>query len=41
MKEVLRLQGLIKSSAVRRPQLGIGDEEKRLLKALAQSAGLI
>jgi 4-hydroxy-tetrahydrodipicolinate synthase len=41
MKEILRLQGLIACAAVRRPQLGISDQEKAELKALAQTAGLI
>jgi 4-hydroxy-tetrahydrodipicolinate synthase len=41
MKEILRLQGLITCGAVRRPQLGISDQEKAELQALAQSAGLI
>lgn len=40
MKEVLRLQGLIASSAVRRPQLDIDVEEKAELKRLAAAAGL-
>jgi 4-hydroxy-tetrahydrodipicolinate synthase len=41
MKEILRLQGLIADGAVRRPQLGIPDAEKRELARLAQAAGLI
>ena len=41
MKEVLRLQGLIATSAVRRPQLGIEPDEKQHLKELAAAAGLI
>jgi 4-hydroxy-tetrahydrodipicolinate synthase len=41
MKEVLRLQGLFDTSAVRRPQLGVSDEEKIELKRLTAAAGLI
>lgn len=41
MKEVLRLQGLIATAAVRRPQLGIDDDERAHLKRLAAAAGLI
>lgn len=41
MKEVLRLQGLIATSGVRRPQLGIEPDEKQRLKELAIAAGLI
>ena len=41
MKEVLRLQGLIKEAAVRRPQLGIGEAEKAELRRLAEAAKLI
>lgn len=41
MKEVLRLQGLIAASAVRRPQLNISDAEKAELRRIASAAGLI
>ncbi|MFC3321333.1 dihydrodipicolinate synthase family protein [Mesorhizobium cantuariense] len=41
MKEVLRLQGLIADSAVRRPQLGIADAEKAELRRIAEAARLI
>ncbi|MDF2809636.1 MAG: hypothetical protein K0S56_667 [Microvirga sp.] len=41
MKEVLRLQGLIASNVVRRPQLDISDTEKREIKRLVEAARLI
>jgi 4-hydroxy-tetrahydrodipicolinate synthase len=41
MKEVLVMQGLIRSAAVRAPQMGIGDAERAELRRLARHAGLI
>jgi 4-hydroxy-tetrahydrodipicolinate synthase len=41
MKEVLVMQGLIRSAAVRAPQMGIGDVERAELRRLAWHAGLI
>jgi len=41
MKEVLVMQGLIRSAAVRAPQMGIGDAERTELRRLARHAGLI
>jgi 4-hydroxy-tetrahydrodipicolinate synthase len=41
MKEVLVMQGLIASAAVRRPQLGVSAEEREELRSLAKQAGLI
>lgn len=41
MKEVLVMQGLIRSAAVRAPQMGIGDAERAELQRLARHAGLI
>jgi 4-hydroxy-tetrahydrodipicolinate synthase len=41
MKEVLVMQGLIRCAAVRAPQLGVGDAERRELRRLAQHAGLV
>ena len=41
MKEVLVMQGLIRSAAVRAPQMGIGDAERAELRRLAGHAGLI
>jgi 4-hydroxy-tetrahydrodipicolinate synthase len=41
MKELLVMQGLIASAAVRRPQLGISAEERKELQNLAEKAGLI
>ena len=41
MKEVLVMQGLIRSAAVRAPQMGIGEAERAELRRLARHAGLI
>lgn len=41
MKEILVMQGLIAHAAVRRPQLGISDEERGELRTIAKAAGLI
>lgn len=41
MKEVLRLQGLIASNAVRRPQLNISEAEKAELKRIVEQAKLV
>jgi len=41
MKEILVLQGLIAHAAVRRPQLGISDDERAELRKIAKTAGLI
>ena len=41
MKELLVMQGLIRTATVRRPQLGIDDAEREELKRLAKTAGLI
>jgi 4-hydroxy-tetrahydrodipicolinate synthase len=41
MKEVLVMQGLIRSAAVRPPQMGIGGAERAELRRLAQHAGLV
>jgi 4-hydroxy-tetrahydrodipicolinate synthase len=41
MKEVLVMQGLIRSAAVRAPQMGIGEAERAELRRLATHAGLI
>jgi 4-hydroxy-tetrahydrodipicolinate synthase len=41
MKEVLVMQGLIRSAAVRPPQMGIGDAERAELRRLARHAGLV
>jgi len=40
MKEVLKMQGLIADAAVRPPQLGIDESERRELRRLASEAGL-
>jgi len=40
MKEVLVMQGLIRSAAVRAPQMGIGEAERAELRRLARHAGL-
>ena len=41
MKEVLRLQGLFKSAAVREPQLGVDDAERQQIKQLLMHNGLL
>jgi len=41
MKEVLRLQGLIQSAAVREPQLGIDDAERAHIRRLMIDNGLL
>jgi 4-hydroxy-tetrahydrodipicolinate synthase len=41
MKEVLVMQGLIRSAAVRAPQMGVGPAERAELGRLARHAGLI
>jgi 4-hydroxy-tetrahydrodipicolinate synthase len=41
MKELLVLQGLIACAAVRRPQLGISDDERQHIRNLATQANLI
>jgi 4-hydroxy-tetrahydrodipicolinate synthase len=41
MKEILVLQGLIANAAVRRPQLGVSDEERTELRQIAKAARLI
>ncbi len=41
MKEVLRLQGIFPSAAVREPQLGISDAERAEIAALCRQQGLI
>ena len=41
MKEVLRLQGLIQSAAVRAPQLGIDDAERAQIRRLMLDNGLL
>jgi len=41
MKEVLRLQGLIHSAAVREPQLGIDDAERAQIRHLMDASGLL
>ena len=41
MKEVLVMQGLIRSAAVRAPQMGVGPAERAELGRLARDAGLI
>jgi dihydrodipicolinate synthase/N-acetylneuraminate lyase len=41
MKEVLRLQGLFESAAVREPQLGIDDAEREQIRRLMLDNGLL
>lgn len=41
MKEVLRLQGLFESAAVREPQLGIDDDERAQIRRLMLDSGLL
>lgn len=41
MKELLRMQGLIKHAACRPPQLGISDAERTEIRRLAAAAGLV
>ncbi|MHB2168560.1 dihydrodipicolinate synthase family protein [Alsobacter sp. R-9] len=41
MKEVLRLQGLFPSAAVREPQLGVDDAERDAIAALMRRQGLL
>ena len=41
MKEILVMQGLISNAAVRRPQLGISDDERSELRKIAKAARLI
>jgi len=41
MKEVLDMQGLIRSAAVRAPQMGVSDAERTELRRLARHAGLV
>jgi 4-hydroxy-tetrahydrodipicolinate synthase len=41
MKELLVMQGLIRTATVRRPQLGIAAAEREELRRLAETAGLI
>jgi 4-hydroxy-tetrahydrodipicolinate synthase len=41
MKEVLAMQGVLRSAAVRPPQLGVDDAERAELRRLAEAAGLL